>query len=265
MLNLFWLASFTQTIHSPAKASIEWVGAYSRRFTTPFSFLSNQAALSSLSQPGAGLFTEQRFLLKDLNFSAMVIALPWKHAGVGFQLTHFGNEVYNESQVGIAYARKLGALCDIGLQFDYFHIGLSGYGSFSAITFEAGVVFHPAENIHFGMHLYNPAGGMIGKSGREKLAYVYSVGIGYEASEQVLISAEIIKEENKPVSVNAGINYMMGKQLFLELGIATAVSSPFAGMGLGWGRLRIAVTVSYRTQLGFNPCLLLLYSFKKPG
>jgi hypothetical protein len=259
---LLYNCSLAQTIHSPVQPQYVQFGAYSKNFQDAFSFVSNQASLSSSKQACAGAYSEQRFLLKELNLSTIAVAVPLKSGGVGFQANYFGVSDYNESQVGIAYAKKLGSMVDIGVQFNYYMLRIAGYGSYNTVNFEIGTIFHPTEKLHLGLHAYNPVGGKFGKNSSEKLASVYKAGFGYEASKQVFISAEIIKEENKPVNVNAGLQYVFAKQFFVRTGIATESGSPYAGAGLHWKNLRLDVAVSYHPQLGFSPGLMLVYYFK---
>jgi hypothetical protein len=132
--------------------------------------------------------------------------------------------------MGLAYARKLGSKVDIGVQFNYNGIQVSGYGNSSAINFEIGTIFHLTDKLHAGVHAYNPVGGKYGKNSEEKLASVYTVGLGYEASDKFFISAEIEKEENHPVNINGGIQYKFLPQLMARAGIATNTSQVYAGL-----------------------------------
>ena len=257
-----YVGCFAQIIHSPVQSQYLQFGAYSKNFLDAFSFTSNQASLSSLKEASAGVYSEQKFLLKELNISTLAVAVPLKNAGVGFEANYFGNENYNESQLGIAYAKKLGSLADIGVQFNYYSIKIPGYTNYNTINFEVGAIFHPSEKLHLGFHAYNPVAGKL-KNSNEKLASIYKTGIGYEVSEQVFISAEIIKEENKSVNVNAGIEYIFSKQFFARTGIFSDTGTPYAGAGWHWKNLRLHVTVSYHPQLGFSPGLMLIYFFKK--
>jgi hypothetical protein len=94
---------------------------------------------------------------------------------------YYGFSDYNESQIGLAYGRKLGSKVDVGVQFNYNAIRISSYGNSSAVNFEIGTVLHLTERLHAGVHVYNPAGGKFGKNQQEKLASVYTAGVGYEA------------------------------------------------------------------------------------
>jgi len=251
-----------QTIHPPAKADYVQFGAYSKKFVNAFSFVSNQASLASAQNISAGVFSEQKFALKELSLSTLAITIPTSAGAFGFEANYFGYSDYNESQLGIAYAKKLGNAVDIGIQFNYYQIRMNGYGSYNTINFEVAALFHPSEKMHLGFHIYNPAAGKIGKNINEKLASVYEAGIGYEASDQVCLQGIISKEENQPLNVNACFEYIFNKQFFARLGVNTQSTSPNAGVGLAWKNIRLDVTVSYHPQLGFSPGMMMLYDLK---
>lgn len=263
ILLLLYVGCFAQIIHSPVQSQYLRSGAYSKNFLDAFSFTSNQASLSSLKEASAGVYTEQKFLLQELNVSTLAVAVPIKNGGVGFEANYFGYSDYNESQIGIAYAKKLGSLADIGIQFNYYSVRIPGYTNYNTINFEIGAIFHPSEKLHLGFHAYNPVGGKLGKNSYEKLASIYKVGVGYEVSDQVFISAEIIKEENKPVNINANVEYIFAKQFFVRTGIFSDTGTPYAGAGWHWKNLRLDATVCYHPQLSFSPGLMLIYFFKK--
>jgi hypothetical protein len=261
--HFIYAGCFAQIIHSPVQPQYLQFGAYSKNFLDAFSFISNQASLSSLKEISAGAYAEQRFLLKELNITTLAIAVPIKNGGLGFTTNYFGNENYNELQAGIAYAKKLGSMADIGIQFDYYAIKIPGYTNYNTVIFEVATIFHPTEKLNIGFQIYNPAGGKLGKNSNEKLASIYKAGMGYEVSDQVFINAQIIKEENKPVDVNAGLQYIFANQFFARIGISSATATPYAGAGFHWKNFRLDATVSYHPQLGFSPGLMLIYFFKK--
>ena len=90
---------------------------------------------------------------------------------------------------------------------------------------------------------------------------IYKFGIGYEASENFLVSAEVVKTEDFPVNVIAGVQYNFEKQFFARAGIMTENGSPYAGAGIIWDNLRLDVSASYHPQLGISPGLMLIVNF----
>jgi hypothetical protein len=252
-----------QSVRTPVSASYIGLGAYSVDHVDVFSVTSNPAALAQIKDPAAGVFGEKRFLLAETNFYSAIVAVPSKHGNFAFQADYFGFKNYNESQLGIAYARNVGSKLDLGIKFNYYSFRIPGFESPSAVNFEIGAVAHLTEKLNAGIHFYNPVGGQLSKTENDKLAAIYSFGIGYEASDNFLISTEIEKQEDLPVNVNAAVQYHFAQQFFARFGIASQNESPFAGAGILWNQFRLDVTASYHPQLGLSPGLMLIVHFKK--
>jgi len=239
------------------------MGAYSLHHNDVFSFTSNTAALSQVKSFSAGVYGERRFLLNELNNYSLATGIPTHSGNFGMHASYSGFTGFNETLLGLAYARSLGKKIDIGTRFNYYGISIAGYGNASAIGFEIGTIWHITEKIHTGLQISNPVGAKFGKDQQEKMSSVYSFGIGYDASEKFLVSAEIIKEEDRPVNINAGFQYSIMYQLMVRAGISSATSSVWGGVGLSWGAFRIDLATSYHPDLGITPGLLILYHLKK--
>ena len=254
---------FGQAVREPIAARYIGLGAYSINHVDAFSFTANQAALAQINVAAAGVYSEKRFLLSSTNLYSAVAVMPTKQGNFGLQVDYFGFKNYNESQIGLAYARSLGSKLDIGIKFNYYGFQIPSYGNSSAINFELGAIAHLSEKLHVGIHVYNPVGGKLSKTDNEKLSSIYKFGLGYEASEKFLVSAEIIKEEDQPVNVDVGVQYNFMKQFFIRAGTSTETSRSYVGAGISWKNFRLDVTGGYHPQLGFTPGLLLVINFKK--
>jgi hypothetical protein len=252
-----------QSIHYSPGSLYTGLGAYSHQFTQSFSFTANQAALGTISGTSAGLYAEQKYGLKELSMYMGTVAIPVNRGGIGIAMQYAGNSDFNESQVGIAYGKNLGKI-NVGVQFNYSMMRVAGYGNDGAIGFEVGSQWRISSALITGVHIVNPVGGRFKNQPNEKLAAVYQFGAGYEVSKQLFVSAELTKEEDRPVNVQAGMQYMaVPDRLFIRTGVTTATTSPYAGIGWQWKNCRADVSVRYHPQLGFSPGLLLLFYGKQ--
>jgi hypothetical protein len=251
-----------QSLRRPIAASYIGLGAYSIHHVDAFSFSSNQAALAQIKNPAIGVYGENRFLLDATNMYTALFALPTRQGNFGIEADYFGFKNYNESQLGLAYARSLGRQLDIGIKFNYYSFRIPAYQNSSAVNFEIGAIAHLTDKLNAGIHCYNPVGGHLSKTDNEKLSSIYKFGIGYEASENFLLSAEMVKLEDLPVNVNAGVQYNFLKQFFARVGIASENESIYAGAGLSWNNIRLDISASYHQQLGLSPGLMLIVNFK---
>ena len=264
LLSLYGADISAQALWRPLTAAGTGWGAYSLNHSTLFSFTTNQGALARLKKTSMAFYGERKYLLTELNYCTAVIGFPAGPGNFGLKANYAGFSDYNESQLGIAYARSLGKTLDAGLQFNYNSIRIaSGYGSASAISAELGVLLHISEKFHAGIHIDNPAGGKFGKNGEERIASVYTFGMGYEASEKFFLGAEIIKEEDQPVNVNAGMQYRFIPLLLVKGGFSAVTSSGWLGAGLTKGNLHLEIITRYHPQLGITPGLMLQFEWKK--
>lgn len=239
------------------------LGAYSTQQADPFSFTSNQAALSLSKTASVGVYGERRFMLSENSAYGVALALPTKMGNFGIVANYAGFKNFNESKIGLAYGRSLGSKLSIGAQFNYYNYQIPQYQNASAINFEGGIIVHLTDKLNAGLHVYNPVGGDLGKSGDEKLAAAYKLGVGYDASESFNVGVEIIKEENRSVNFKAAAQYQFVKQFFARAGFMSETETVFAGFGVGWQNFRLDVSGSFHPQLGFSPGLMLIYNFKQ--
>ncbi|MGB4844975.1 MAG: hypothetical protein WBP16_10950 [Ferruginibacter sp.] len=257
--------AFTQSLRYSLAQPYISLSAYSQQQNDPLSFTGNQAALAQSKNAGVGVFGERRFMLNETSAYTLATSLPTRLGNFGIQLNYAGFKNFNENKIGLAYARKLGKLVDVGVQFNYYSYRIPAYGNASTINFEIGAMLHLTDKLNAGVHVYNPVGGKLGKDSEEKLASAYKIGLGYDASEKFFISAEIIKEEDNPVNVIAGLQYQFAKQFFAKAGFISESSTAYAGAGVAWKSLRLDVSSSYHPQLGFSPGILLIMNFKPKG
>ncbi|MEO6540324.1 MAG: hypothetical protein ABIN74_05010, partial [Ferruginibacter sp.] len=255
-------AAFSQSLrYTLAQPNIS-LSAYSQQQNDPLSFTGNQATLARAKNAGAGVYGERRFMLSETSVYTLAASLPTRMGNFGVQLNYAGFKNFNEHKIGLAYARQLGKLVDVGVQFNYYGYRIPSYGNASAINFEIGAMLHLTDKLNAGIHVYNPVGGKLGKSGEEKIASAYKAGLGYDASERFFISSEIIKEEDKAVNVIAGLQYRFAKQFFAKAGFISESTTAYAGAGVAWKNLRLDISSSYHPQLGFSPGILLIMNFK---
>lgn len=257
----FTHSSYGQVIKQPLSVLYTGLGAYSKNFADVFSAASNQAALAQTKTAGFGVYGERKFGLKELSAYTFIAVLPTAYGTFGVQGDYFGSAAYNESQLGVLYARKITNKIDVGAKFNYYAVHIPGNINVFSINFEIGAIIHFSDKFHSGFYVYNPGGSNLGKTGRDKLASIYKAGFGYEVSDLVFIGTEIIKQQNRPISVNAGLQYNLHKNIFIRTGISTLTNSYFS-VGLHLDFARININTSYHPQLGFTPGILLLLNHK---
>jgi len=223
----------------------------------------NQAGLAFVDKPVVGVFSESRFLVPGLGLRGLVAAVTTNSGTFGVSLSQFGFSGYNESKVGLAYARKFGEKLSFGLQLDYLRTQIAeNYGNRNMLSVELGVQAKLTNELTFGAHVYNPNRAQLADFNEERTPAIMRLGLSYRYSEKVLLAIETEKDiDVKPV-FKAGLEYHITKPLYVRAGIA---SNPFLnayGFGLELKQFRIDFATSYHTTLGYTPTLSLSYDFK---
>jgi hypothetical protein len=252
-----------QFFREPPSAAYYGFGVYSSTRADIFSVSRNQASLAQLKDITAGIYSEKRFSIPELNDFNAGVALPAGSGNFGVNGNYLGSPLYNESRIGLAYGKNLGGKLDAGVQFNYHLIAMQGYGKASAIGFELGTILHVSETFHAGIHASNPVGGTWGKEKHEKIPAVFTTGFGYEVSPVVFLSTEFIKTADRPININAGLQYILAPEIWVKAGVSSASSSAWIGAGFLRKSFRLDAVAGYHPVLGFTPGLSLLFHFKK--
>ena len=250
-----------QSLRYPVSFPYINLSAYASVQQDPFSFTGNQAALAGVKHLCLGVYSERRFLLSAASAYRFVAAMPSRMGNFGFQLDYAGFKNFNENRLGVAYARKLGHNVDAGIQFNYYGYRIPGYGNASAIYFEGGAIIHLTDKLVSGVQVVNPVGGKLGKTGAEKLASSYRIGLGYEVSDNFFAGGEVIKEEDKRINVITGFQYHFSPGFFARAGIMSESGSGYAGAGIVMGKMRLDISAGYHPQLGLTPGILIMLGF----
>ncbi|MCZ2396370.1 MAG: hypothetical protein LC100_07470 [Chitinophagales bacterium] len=257
--SLLFHCSHAQSVKQSVSASYLMLNSYSQKHNDAFSFTHNTAALAFAKAFSAGVLAETRYMLKETNYYSGVAVVPTELGNFGVEAGYFGYKNFNEYQIGLAYARSLGSSFSLGAGFNYYSYRVPAYQQGGAVTFQIGAIARISDQLTAGIEIYNPVGGYISKSEDEKLASNYRLGIGYEPTENVIVSATIEKEENKDINVTAGVFYQFDDRFFARAGMQSLTKSPFGAAGVSFDEIRLDLSVSYHQQLGFSPGIMVIY------
>lgn len=258
---LFYAQSYRSPVADPALGS----GAYSVNYQDAFVFASNPASLGL--SPGAGgtsvgIAANRRFMIAELTRYNTVVAFRRKNAGLAVQMNYSGFSGFNESSAGIGFGRNLGKIA-VGIQVNYHRLVMTGYDSYGTASADVSLSWQLTEKLRSGIQVVNAVPRNFGPLKDERYASIYKMGLGYEASENCYLSSEILKETEKEVNVFLSVHYQFASRFFGRIGVNTDVGSPFFALGWQQAKLRILVTGSYHSRLGFSPGLMISFENQK--
>lgn len=228
-----------------------------------WSLQNNQAGLAFYNHLAAGAYFENRYLVKELSLKAAGAVLPTKSGVFGFNFTYFGYPKYNESKVGLAFARSFGNVFSAGIQMDYLITSIDNdYGTKGVATFEVGLMSKVNENLTLAAHVFNPLMVKITKDNSERIPAIIRLGAAYTFDKNILVTAEVEKDTEFDPVFKAGIEYHIIDKIFVRGGISTNPGLYSFGFGLNLKKLTIDFSSSIHQTLGYSPQISMIYQFR---
>jgi hypothetical protein len=239
------------------------MAAYSPGFADPFSQLSNPSILAAINKKTAGIYSEQRFMIKEWKTAIAAAAFPTASGNFGLCINYSGSANYYRFMSAIGYARSFGNSFDAGLQFRYHNAAIPGYNSESGLGYTVSLLFHLNQKFNAGFNFSDDREEDDGFKSGKKLPRKFSAGLGYTVSRLVFITTEITKSKQSPLNISAGIHYAFDEKLFFRTGFGSATQTWLLAGGIRWKQLVFQLIASMHPVLGITPGLQLLIEEKK--
>ena len=243
-------------------ARINAMGGAGLTLSDPYSVFNNQAAMAFVDGISVALYTEQRFLLKELSYHAGGVILPTKLGAFGLSVNYYGFDLYNEKKIGLAYSRLFSNKISGGIQIDYVGTSISEYGNASTFTVELGLLVKITNQLTTAAHVFNPVRVNSGFTD-EKIPTTLKLGLAYQPGKKVLIDAEVQKNIDELARFSSGIEYQVVDAFHLRAGFQTNPSVYCFGVGINVKQLKIDLATTYHAVLGVSPQFSISYQFSK--
>ncbi|HYG51401.1 MAG TPA: hypothetical protein VD905_10885 [Flavobacteriales bacterium] len=224
----------------------------------------NQANLGWMHQYSAGMYYENKFLLRETALKNISAAIPVGNIGAfGLVATQFGYTNYNQSKYGLGYGMRIAEGFAAGLQFNYHALRLGDiYGTKTAFTAEFGLNTKLIEKLSFGAHVYNVSRTMLTKTPtNEFIPTIVRLGLQYDFSEAVIALLETESTINYSTNIKMGVEYNIKQKFYMRAGINTQPFQSSFGIGYQYKLMYVDVAACYHQVLGFTPALSLHCNF----
>jgi hypothetical protein len=220
----------------------------------------NQALLGSYKNFTLAMSHESRFGIAELSNKTFGIIIPSRHGSIGAAYSYYGYSDFNRHTAVLAYGMMIGENMAAGVQADLYSTRQWGnYSNFNEITFEAGLLWQPADPLIIAFHLYNPLPPPLRP---ENIPSVISAGLSYRFSDRFMTAIEYEAGSNGLNSLKAGCEGQVLDLMFLRGGVMT---EPFGySFGAGYRTRLFQADLSFITHenLGLTPSVSLLVNIK---
>ncbi|NOU46956.1 MAG: hypothetical protein HOO86_07840 [Bacteroidales bacterium] len=258
------LHCYPQTIGKTAGARSAAMGGASVSLSDFWSIQNNPAGMALQPSLSAGVFYENRFLMKELSLKGAAVVAPTRFGVLGLSFNQFGYTLYNENKFGLAYARSFGKLLRIGLQLDYQTTNIAeNYRDASFVTFELGVQSTLNEKLSLGAYVYNPVRMEIADYPDESTPMVMRFGLTYSLTPEFIGVTEIEQNFQTKASLRVGLEYAIQQKFFIRTGISTNPGLLTMGAGIHFRQLQFHIAASMHQILGVTTQAGLVFQFAK--
>lgn len=246
----------------PAGARTWGLGNASVTLADGWSLFNNPAGMSGIKQFHLMAAYDNKYGLEGMQTMSAGLIRPFKYGHAGLSIHRFGDELYSEHLLGMAYSHKISRV-QLGAKINYMQIHLTDIGSKSTFTLEFGGIAEITPQLVFGAHVYNINQARLADYQDERIPTVMKVGISYKAFNKLLLAIETEKDVDFPAVVKAGIEYEIIKNLHLRTGISSKPFVNYFGIGFSPKRLQFDYAVRSHPVLGLSHHLSLALRLEK--
>jgi len=224
----------------------------------------NQAGISEINHICAGVYFENKYLIKNLNLKSAALIIPVSKGVFSISILNFGNHLFHENKYGLAFAKSFSKTLYTGIQLDIIETNIGDvYGKKYNGTFEAGICVKLNNKITIGVHCFHPLNVKLADYNNERISAIFRYGISYHVSEQIDLTSEICKNiYSKPV-LRMGFEYELNKFAVIRTGISTNPMQQSFGIGLKHKGFIIDFSSSTHQVLGLSPQFSLLSNLQQ--
>lgn len=249
-----------QVINGPVGARSTAMAGVNATLSDVWSANNNQAGLAFVEDLSAGLYYENRFLLKETSYKAGAFVLPTKTGAFGVSIASFGFTEFMETRTGLSYGLKFSERFAVGVQMNYLRTSLTQeFGSKNSVTGAVGLIGKLNDEITIGAHVYNPNRSKLAEYDNERIPTVMKLGMDYRFSEKLMIAVETEKDIDFDAIVKFGVEYQFMDILYVRGGISNNPTSSAFGFGLIMKNFILEASSSFHQTLGMTPGISLIY------
>lgn len=224
----------------------------------------NRAALAENPAIGVGFYYDNRFMTKEMALKSAAFSIPAWNGAFAVSYSHFGFDQYSDQSVGLSFGRNFGPKIQVGLGFNYLMNTLAGdYEKRTGFTFSVGLRAKLSRAWTLGAYVDNPSSQTMSGLSEERIPSRMGTGLLWSIADGWLATAEVVKVTGYATEIHVGAEYRLVKQVYLRGGVATGPARYTFGAGLNTGRLRIDLSSSVHTVLGYSPQISLQWCFSK--
>ena len=248
----------------PGASAAAMAGAYQAKENIWMIFHNPAGIAGKTQRIQAGIFGENRYLLKELSEQGFAISTGIGKGTLGLSYRSYGFDSFKESGAAISYAMILSEKLKAAIQLRYSTVTFGDiYGRAAVMSGSAGILYDVTQKLTIGAHLEDPTRPYLSEAQNVRRSVRYRITPAYHFSDKVYISAEIRKAADTPVSLRFGVEYKFLSSATVRGGFIADTGAFTFGFGWCNKTIHIDAAAGYLPNLGLVPQMSLTYSLAR--
>lgn len=245
----------------PGAPAAAMAGAFQTRESVWMMFHNPAGLAGGTKKFQAGIFGENRFLMKELSEQGFALSACIRKSAVGLSYRSYGFDQFKESGATLSYAMMLSEKLRAAIQLRYLALSFGDvYGRASVVSGSAALIYDVTPKLSIGAHLEDPTRPYYSETSQVRRTVRYRIAPAYRFSEKLYASAEIRKSADTPASLRLGMEYKFLSSLAVRGGFIADTGAFTFGFGWMTSSIQIDAAAGYLPNLGFVPQVSLTYS-----
>lgn len=228
-----------------------------------WAIFNNVGGISGTKQ-GVVFFSYQQMpSIEGMNTMAVGLLHPFKFGSLGISAIKFGDELFSQHKVSLAFGNKIGFV-RLGGSINYNQIRFDEFGAALALSMDLGGVVEVSKYILFGAYISNLTSSSFNNSEHTNLPVQMKVGFAYIPTQKFRFALDLEKDIDQDPLIKAGIEYTIIEKLVLRTGVNSNPLKAFFGFGLVLKSFNVDYAFSQHNYLGFTHQLSVSFNYQKP-
>jgi len=262
ILSVLIHSAFSQLTNEGVGARAIGSSNASINYTDVWAAHNNIAALAEFkgSQVAAGF--NNRFGVSGFNTMSLAAAHQIGVTTTALSLKKFGDDLYNESVIGLGAAHRLDFV-SLGFKANILQVAIDELGTKTNVALEFGGLVHINDELTVGANIFNLNQAKIANYNDERFSTVLKAGITYHPSDKLFATVEAEKDIEYKHNVKLGLEYFVIEKLAVRTGFATLNQNVSFGLGLHLNKFDVDYALSYHNQLGVSNGISISYLIRQ--
>jgi len=221
-----------------------------------WSMYHNVGGLARVKETSLSAACDVRYGMAGFTTVALTGLLPVSYGTYGVSLDRFGDALYHEQRIGIAYGHQVDRV-SLGFKASYAQVAVADLGSRGRFVFEFGGLAELTPHLWVGASVYNFTQARLASYADERIPTVLKAGLSWRPLPQLMLNVETEKDVEYAAQFKGGLEYQLAKPFFVRLGMATNPGTHHVGFGFKRSRLCFDYALRTHPTLGLSHHLSL--------